>query len=80
MRRDAIVAVAVVLAFAALVTAHAALVASLAGRAPRWRALAALVVAPLAPYWGWREGMRWRARLWVGAALAYGVARVLAGF
>jgi hypothetical protein len=80
MKRDAIVAAAVVLAFAALVAAHVAIVASLARCSPRWRALAALVAAPLAPYWGWREGMRWRARVWVVAALAYGVARVLASF
>lgn len=77
MSRDEIVATALVLAFAVLVTAHVAIVAGLAGRAPRWRALPALVVAPLAPYWAWPT-MRRRAIVWLGSAAAYAVLRVLA--
>jgi uncharacterized ion transporter superfamily protein YfcC len=78
MTRDESVAAALVLAFAVLVTVHVALVAGLLGRAPRWRAAVAVVVAPLAPYWGFREGMHVRSGLWVAAALAYGVAAWLA--
>ncbi len=80
MTRDAVVAAGVVLAFAALATTHVLVVAALAMRSPRWRALAALFVLPLAPYWALREGMRWRGWAWLAAAGAYGVARVLAGF
>jgi hypothetical protein len=75
--RDEIVAGALVLAFAVLATVHVAIVAGLAGRAPRWRALPALVVAPLAPYWAWPT-MRRRAVLWLASAAAYVVLHVLA--
>jgi hypothetical protein len=50
--------------FGLLVTAHTALVVGLWLRAPRWRGLLALVVPPLAPYWGWEAKMRVRAGLW----------------
>ena len=49
--KDAMLAGGLVLAFATLVTVHVAIVLGLAWRYPRWRALAALVVPPLAPYW-----------------------------
>ncbi|HEY5241627.1 MAG TPA: hypothetical protein VIJ22_09185 [Polyangiaceae bacterium] len=77
MSRDELVAGALVLAFAVLVTAHVALVVGLAGRAPRWRALVALAVPPLAPYWGWST-LRRRSVLWVASAVAYGVLRLVA--
>lgn len=60
------------LAFATLVTAHVVLAASIARRKPWWRGAVALVVVPLAPWWGWREGMRGRSTLWIAAALVYG--------
>jgi hypothetical protein len=69
---------ALLLSFAALATAHLALVWGLAWRAPRWRALVALPVAPLAPFWGFRDGMHVRAAVWVVSAIAYIVARVMA--
>jgi hypothetical protein len=77
MSRDEIVAGLLVLAFAVVVTSHVALVVGLAGRPPRWRALVALVVPPLAPYWGW-NGLRRRSVLWVVGAAAYLVLRVVA--
>ena len=77
MSRDELVAGALVLAFAVLVTAHVALVVGLAARAPRWRALVALAVPPLAPYWGWSP-LRRRSVLWVASAVAYGVLRIVA--
>ncbi len=77
MTRDELVAGAVVLAFALLVTAHVTIAAGLLRHPPRWRALAALVVPPLAPYWAWGP-MRRRAVLWLAAAFVYVVARLLA--
>jgi apolipoprotein N-acyltransferase len=71
MSRDELCAAALVLAFAVVVTAHVLLLAGLARRPPRWRALVALLVPPLAPYWGWREQRR-RAVTWVAGAVAYG--------
>jgi hypothetical protein len=77
MSRDELVAGALVLAFAVVVTAHVTLVVGLAGRAPRWRALVALVVPPLAPYWGW-DGLRRRSVLWMVGAVLYAALRVVA--
>jgi hypothetical protein len=77
MSRDELVAAALVLACATLVTTHVALVVGLAGRAPRWHSLIALVIAPLAPYWGWRS-LRRRSLLWVASALVYAVLRLVA--
>lgn len=71
---------AVVLAFASLVTAHLAIVVGLLGRPPRWRAPAALLLAPLAPFWAWRERMRFRAGVWAAGLVVYVVARVAASF
>jgi hypothetical protein len=60
------------IALAAHVTAHLALLAGLARRRPRWRAIAAFVVPPLAPIWGWNE-MPKRAHAWAIAFAAYAV-------
>jgi hypothetical protein len=77
MTRDELVASALVLSFASLVTVHAAIVAGLARRRPRWRAALALIAPPLAPWWGYRD-MRVRVALWVAGAIAYGALRLLA--
>ena len=79
MSRDEIVSLALVACFAAWITAHLALVAGLVVRRPRWRALAALVVPPLAALWGWRSGMRGRAAVWLAGAMGYVASRWLAG-
>ncbi len=78
MTHDELVVLSLILAFAVLVTAHVALVAGLAARAPRWRALVALPVAPLAPYWGARAGMHVRVVAWIASAIAYLALRVVA--
>lgn len=67
--KDLVVVITLVLAFALFITAHVAIVYGLAMRAPRWRAAAAFLLAPLAVYWAWREKMHVRAGIW-GAALA----------
>jgi hypothetical protein len=71
MSRDEIVSLGLVGAFALLVTAHLTLVVGLAARQPRWRAFVALVVAPLAPWWGLQAGMKRRAVAWLAGAVAY---------
>lgn len=63
-----------VVAFAMVLTVHVTLATGLARRRPRWRGLVALVVAPLAPIWGWQAGMRVRAAVWIAAAATYGIA------
>lgn len=65
-------------AFGLLLTAHLALVARLATRAPRWRAPLALFLPPLAPYWGMRERFRVWCGVWVGSLLTYTLSLVLA--
>lgn len=74
---DVAVLVGLIASFALLVTAHLAIVFGLAMRTPRWRALVAFFVAPLAPYWALRDRMRVRAALWILAALGYAVAALL---
>jgi hypothetical protein len=78
--KDILLVGAVVLAFAFLVTAHLAIAVGLVARTPRWRALVALVLAPLAPYWAWREHMRVRAGIWTAGLLLYVAARIAASF
>jgi hypothetical protein len=65
------VVVALVLAFATLVTVHVSLIFGLAFRHPVWRAPVAFVIPPLAPWWGWQDGMRARSAIWMIGALVY---------
>ena len=68
-----------ILAFATLVTVHIALAGRLALRSrPRWRGLLALVVPPMAPIYGFREGWHRTSALWVGAVLVYTAALLVA--
>ena len=73
MSRDEAVLAGLVVAFAALVTAHATLLFGLARRAPRWRALAALLLPPLAPWWGRDQRMNVRVAVWTLSAATYAV-------
>ena len=57
--------------FVAQLVTHVSLLTGLARREPRWRALVALVVPPLAPVWGWSEGMQKRAYAWGVSLAAY---------
>lgn len=68
-----VVAIVLIGSFAALLTTHVAIVASLLRRAPRWRGLVALLppVAPLAVYWALRERMYLRGALWVLGLVLY---------
>ncbi len=78
MTRDAVVLTVLVLAFATLVTTHLALAAGLTRRHPRWRGPVALVVVPLAPWWGAHDRMLVRSVLWIAAAAVYVACLVLA--
>ena len=75
---DALRMAAIVASFAAFCTAHVALAASLAVRGPWWRGIVAFAVAPLAPYWGFRDGLRGRALAWTVSLALYTVAYALA--
>jgi hypothetical protein len=76
--RDLIVVVVAIVSCAALITAQISIVAALAVRHPRWRALVVLVVPPLAPYWALHEKLRGRAITWMLSAVVYLIARLLA--
>jgi hypothetical protein len=59
------------LSFGLLVTAEVVLVVRLVREGPLWRALVALLLPPLAAYWGFRGQSRAWASIWVGAFAAY---------
>jgi hypothetical protein len=64
--------IALAIVLGAFVAAHGVLVAGLArGSGTRRRALLALIVPPLAPWWGYRAGMRLRALAWAAALALY---------
>jgi len=65
--------------FAILCTAHLALALGLTLKKPRWKGPLALVLPPLAPYWGYGAKMRVRAVLWVAAFCVYVLCLVAAG-
>ncbi len=79
MTRDEWITVALVIAFATLVTAQVTIVVGLFTRPPRWRALAAAIAPPLAPAFGIRAGMPGRAAIWIVSAVGYAFLRWLAG-
>jgi hypothetical protein len=57
--------------FGVLGCAHVALLAGLLRRPPRRRAFAALLVAPLAPYYGFIDGRRRLSGTWLAALVLY---------
>jgi len=75
---DTVIVTLLVGSFAALITVHLALAAGLVRRRPHWQGAAALVLPPLAPYWGFRVGMRRRAIAWVAALCVYAVSLLAA--
>ena len=75
--KDIVIVGVCIVAFAFLVTVHVWIVAGLARRPPRWRALAGLLLPPLAPWFAHREHMRRRTTLWLVGAVVYLVALAL---
>jgi hypothetical protein len=51
--------------------AHVTLVIGLLRRDPWWHGLVALVVPPLAPFWGYEAKLRGRVTLWVASLVVY---------
>jgi hypothetical protein len=51
--------------------AHVTLVIGLLRKDPWWHGLVALVVPPLAPYWGYEAKLRGRVTLWVATLAVY---------
>lgn len=75
--KDLLVLLGLDLGFALLVTVHIAIACGIARRVSIGRAVVALLVPPLAPYWAARHGMRLRAGIWLGSILLYGAARAV---
>jgi hypothetical protein len=65
-------------ALAVFVAAHGVLVVGLARRRAWGRAAIALLVPPLAPWWGYRAGMRVAALVWGASLLLYAAGVVAA--
>jgi drug/metabolite transporter (DMT)-like permease len=57
---------------------HVALVAALFRTPPIYMGVVSLVLPPLAPYYGWRRGLKRRALLWLGGLFAYALGVALA--
>jgi hypothetical protein len=76
--RDLIVVIVAIVSCALLITAQISIIAALAVRPPRWRAIVVIAFPPLAPYWAFHEKLRGRAITWLLSAVVYVVARILA--
>ncbi len=76
--RDIVITAGVSVCPAALLVSYLGIVYGLLWRPPRWRAVVALVVPVLAPFWAWREKMYVRAALFVLSAIGYAVFFTLA--
>lgn len=76
--KDLAIASLLVLGFASLVTIHVWITAKLVQKKPRYRGLLAFFVPPLAPIWGFGQGERTLATLWLVALGTYFVARLAA--
>ncbi len=66
-----VLAAAVTLVLLVFAGAHVSLLGGLVARRPRYRAAVALMLPPLAPYWGWRAGFRRRVYTWAIALALY---------
>jgi hypothetical protein len=55
------------------ICAHLSLLGGLLVHPPRSRALVALVVPPLAPYWGWQRGLKDPVSIWAVALALYAI-------
>lgn len=76
--RDLVIVIVAIVSCALLITAQISIVAALAVRPPRWRAIVATAFPFLAPYWAWREKLHGRATTWLVSAVVYVIARLLA--
>jgi len=75
--KDVVIAVLLIFGFAAFVTAHVWMAVQLIiHKRPRILGLVALFVPPLAPLWGYREGLRKGTVLWLVTLGLYVSARL----
>jgi hypothetical protein len=65
-------------ALAVFVAAHVVLAAGLARRGGHVRAVVAFLVPPLAPWWGYRAGLRIATIVWCAALAVYTLGIVVA--
>jgi hypothetical protein len=70
-RVDLLLIVLLSCAFGLHVVVHVTLVIALLRRRPWWRGLVALVLSPLAPFWGYEARLRARVALWIGTLIIY---------
>ena len=68
---DIVLLVLISVAIGLHLVAHVTLVIGLLFRKPWWRGLIALVVPPLAPYWGYEAKLRGRVTLWLTTLAVY---------
>lgn len=73
-----VVFITLVASFALLVTSHVALAFLLTLRRPRWRGPVALLVAPLAPFWGYSAKLYAWSAAWLLGFVLYAAAQLLA--
>jgi hypothetical protein len=74
LARDAILAAVLILSATVFLTNHALLAIGLIRlHRPRWQVWFLLLPLSvwLAPYWGFREGLPWKSRIWIVSALVY---------
>ncbi len=76
MTRELAVLGALALLTGTFLTAHVIIVAGLFVRRPRWRAVIALLMPPLAPILAYNAGLHVRAIIWGLATLTYVLVRV----
>ena len=68
---DAVLLALISVAVGLHLVAHVTLVIGLLRKDPWWHGLVALVVPPLAPYWGYEAKLRGRVTLWVATLAVY---------
>ena len=76
MTRDEVAALVLIGSFATWGSLHVLLAWRLGRSAPWWHGLVALVLPPLAPYWGMRSGRRVMGSAWLVAGTVWLLARV----
>lgn len=75
--KDIVVVALMIVGFAFLLTVHVAIAFGLVKQRPRWHALLAFFVPPLAPWFALRQQMRKRGFMWIGGAVVYAIAVLL---
>ena len=75
---DLAILLTLVVSFGVLVTVHVWLAVALSRKKPWWRGVVALIVPPLAPYFGLTSSLRKLSVVWLTAFCAYGLSLLVA--